>query len=367
MATRPELMPPKCAPVMHRTPPPTCRKSPVSAGSASTARMAAPAPPCRCRPEAEADRSGARVREPLPERAHLGDGQAADLGGALDRPLGQPGLELGPALRVAREPVAILGALVQHGAHQPERERRVGARAGRDVLVAARGGVGAQRVDRDDVRAALLRREHVAPLVEIGGEQVGAPQDHEVRVLEVLGIHADRAAVGGLQRGAGGRGADRRAQARGAHRGEQARAHDPALHHALGAREVVRQHRLGAVPLDRRAQAGRRRLDRLVPADALEAPLALGADSPQRMDDPVGVVQRVEVAVDLGAERAVRERIRAIAAEADGAAVLDIDQPRAGVRAVQRAGPAHDRPHGASVRGPARRSMRWRGLEPPRP
>ena len=317
--------------------------------------------------EAEADRGRARVRQPAPERAHVGDGQAADLGGTLDRPVGQPCLELGPALRVTGEPVAILAALVQDRAHQPERECRIGARPRREMLVAARCGVGAQRVDGDDVRPALLRREHEAPLVEVGGEQVGAPQDDEVRVLEILGIHAHGAAVRGLQRGARGCGADRRAQTRCSHRGEQAGTHDPALHHALGAREVVRQHRFGAVPLDRGAEAGRRRLDRLVPADALEAPLALRADSPQRMDDPIGVVQRVEVAVDLGAERAVRERIGAIAAQADCAAVVDIDQPRAGVRAVQRAGPAHDRPHGASVRGPALRSMRWRGLEPPRP
>ena len=64
--------------------------------------------------EAEADRGRARVREPAPERAHVLDGQAADLGRALDGPLGQARLELGPALRVAREPVAVLGALVEH-------------------------------------------------------------------------------------------------------------------------------------------------------------------------------------------------------------------------------------------------------------
>ena len=49
-ATRPGRMPPKWPPVMHRTPPPTCRKSPVSAGSARIARIAAPAPPWRCSP-----------------------------------------------------------------------------------------------------------------------------------------------------------------------------------------------------------------------------------------------------------------------------------------------------------------------------
>ena len=265
-------------------------------------------------PEADADRGGARVREPAPERPHVLDGQAADLGGALDRPLGQASLELRPALRVARQPVAILGALVQHRAHEAERERRVGARARREVLVAALGGVGAQRVDRDHVRPALLRLQHEAPLMQVGGEEVRAPQDHELRMLELLGVHADRPAVRRPQRGARGRGADRRLQPGGAECREQPRAHDPALHHALGAGEVVRQHRLGAVPLDGRAQPGRCLLDRLVPADPLEAALALRSDAAQRMDDPVGVVQRVQVAIDLGAERTVGERVLAVAA-----------------------------------------------------
>ena len=209
-ATRPASMPPKWPPVMQRTPPPTCRKSPVSAGSARIARIAAPAPPWRCSPRPRRIAVGRVCAKPAPERAHVLDGQAADLGRALDGPLGQARLELGPALGVAREPVAVLGALVEHRAHEAERERRVGARARREVLVAALGGVGAQRVDRDDVRAAPLRREHEAPLVEVRREQVRAPQDHEPRVLEVLGIHADRAAVGRAQGGARGRGADRR-------------------------------------------------------------------------------------------------------------------------------------------------------------
>ena len=323
--------------------------------------------------EAEADGRRPRVREPPAERDDALDREPAGLGRALDRPLGQARLELGPALAAAREPLAILRALVEHDAHEPERQRRVGAGPRREVLVAALGRVGAQRIDRDDVRAPALRREHEAPLMEVRREQVRAPQDHELRVLEVLGIHAHGAAVGRAQRSAGGGRADRRLQARGAERGEQARAHDPALHHALGAGEVVREHRLGAVRVDRGAQPGGRRVERLVPADLLERALALGADPAQRVGHAPGPVDRVEVAVDLRAERPVREGVRAVAAQPDGAPVLDLDQPRARVRAIQRAGSAHDGSHAAeSTAGRRRfrlrsRHMRWRGLEPPRP
>ncbi len=301
-------------------------------------------------PEPEPDRRRPRVREAPPERDHALDRQAADPGRALDGPLGQARLELGPALGVALEPVAILGALVEHDAHEAERERGIRAGPRREMLVAAARGVRAQRVDRDDVRAGFLRGQHEAPLVEVRREQVGAPQQDQPRVLEVLGIHAHGAPVGGAQRGIGGGGADRRPEARGAHRREQPRPHDPALDHALGAGEVVRQHGLGAVPRDRRLQAGGGRFDRVVPADLLERPLALGAGAAQRLGHASGAVDGVEVAVDLGAQRAVGERVRAVAAQVDGAAVLDLDQPGAGVGAVQRAGSAHDRRHAPSLR-----------------
>ena len=157
--------------------------------SAGTARIAADRRPCTAvalQPQADAYRRGAGVREPASQRANILGRQPADLGGALHRPLRQPRLELGPALGVTGEPLAVLGALVEHGAHEPERECGIGARSWREMLVAALGSVRAQRVDCDHVRPAPLRGQHEAPLVEVGGEQVRAPQDHEPRVLEVL-------------------------------------------------------------------------------------------------------------------------------------------------------------------------------------
>ena len=185
---RPASMPPKCPPVMHRRPPPTCRKSPVSAGSArirASRRRRRRAAGVRGR---AGSRWGACARA-ASERDARARPAGRSLGGPLDGPLGEARLELGPALRAAREPLAILRALVEHDPHQPERERRIRARARGDVLVAALGRVRAQRVDRHDVRAAA-RAASTKRHWWNGREQVRAPQDHEPRVLEVLGIHA---------------------------------------------------------------------------------------------------------------------------------------------------------------------------------
>ena len=308
--TRPASMPPKCPPVMHSDAaadvPPVAGER---AASARIARIAAPAPPCRCRPRPTRIAVGPRVREAARRaRATSLDRQAADRRGALDRPLGQARLELGPALacgarasRGRRRPAS------SDDPHEAERERRVGARARREVLVAALGGVGAQRVDRDDVRAAPLRRQHEPPLVEVRREQVGAPQHDQPGVLEVLGVHAHRAAVGGAQRGAGRGRADRRLAAarRRAPRTGAAPMIQPCTR-PIGAGEVVGQDRLGAVPR-RSPSAGRRRSPSSASSQPmlLEAALALRADAAQRVQEPVGAVQRVEVAVDL-ARRARR-------------------------------------------------------------
>ena len=212
----------------------------------------------------------------------------------------------------------------------------------RDVLVAALGGVGAQRVDADDVRAVLLRLEHEAPLVQVRREQVRAPEDHELRPPMSSGSKPTEAPI--VERSAALAAAVQivSPQARGAKGREEARARRPALDDAHRAREVVGQHGLRPVAVDRASDAGGRELERLVPGDPLEAPFALGADPPLRVRQPVGAVESVEVVVDLAAERAPGERVLADAAQADRPAVFHGDVPGARVRAVQRAGAAHD-------------------------
>jgi hypothetical protein len=64
------------------------------------------------------------------------------------------------------------------------------------------------------------------------------------------------------------------------------------------------------------------------------------------------VVDAVEVAVDLGAQRAAGERVLGAAAQLRGHAVDDRDLPRAGVGAVVVAGPEDGE---LGPRGPGRR------------
>ena len=172
----------------------------------------------------------------------------------------------------------------------------------------------------------LLGLLHERPLVQVGGQQVGAPEDDQPGLDDRLRLEADGARRR-CERSAAvaGRGADRGAQPRGAEVGEQARAHRPALHVAHRAGEVVRQDRLGAVR--GRCVACRPAATRPSASSQVAAPegaraRALGADPDHGVGQPVGAVDGVEVVVDLAAERALGERVVAVAADADGPAVL---------------------------------------------
>ncbi len=63
------------------------------------------------------------------------------------------------AQRVAREIVVVLQPFGEEDVHHGQRERGIGAGTDAEPFVALRRGAGANRVDGDDVRAALLRRE----------------------------------------------------------------------------------------------------------------------------------------------------------------------------------------------------------------
>ena len=290
--------------VSDSAPPPTCRQSPVTAGMARTARMAAPAPPCRCMPSPSRIAVGLVLGQPPAERADDVDVEPADLRRPLDGPLGEPRLELRPPDRVALEPVDVGRALVEHRAHEPQRERGIGPRQRRDVLVAAGGRLGPDRIDGDEVGPASTGLEQELPHVHVRVEGVRPPEDHELRVDHVLGVVADSGAERRVARGMGGCGAEVRVQLRGAEVAEQPRPERPALDVPHRARVVVREDRLGPVALDGALEALRREPQRLLPRDLLETALALAPDAAQRMQEAVRRVDGVEVAVDLAAQRA---------------------------------------------------------------
>ena len=140
--------------------------------------------------------------------------------------------------RVAIDVVVIDEVLGDQHVHQAERERGVGARQERDVLVALFGRLAAIRVDGDELRAAALRFLRARPQVQVGRDRVAAPDEDQAAVLELLDVGpddgADRRDPAGL---AGGR-ADGAVEQRRAEAMEEAAVHRAVLQEAHRARVV---------------------------------------------------------------------------------------------------------------------------------
>ena len=88
------------------------------------------------------------------------------------------------------------------------------------------------------------------------------------------------------------------------------RSSDGHLDEALHAGRAVGQDGLGPGLGDDRLPARGDVDERLVPADALEAALALRSDALERVEHAVRVVDALQVVIDLGAQRAAREGMR---------------------------------------------------------
>ena len=63
--------------------------------------------------------------------------------------------------------------------------------------------------------------------------------------------------------------------------------------------------------------------------------------SPKRVQEPVGMVDMVQVRPDLGTQPAAGYRVLRVASEADGLPVADLGHHATGVGAVMRARPTH--------------------------
>ena len=84
-------------------------------------------------------------------------------------------------------------------------------------------------------------------------------------------------------------------------------------------------------------------VERLVPGDrARTVPLPFGPTRRSGVRRRSVVIRALDVAIDLRAEEAARERMLGVAGDAHRAPVLDGDEHRAGVGAVVRTGAAHD-------------------------
>jgi hypothetical protein len=122
-----------------------------------------------------------------------------------------------------------------------------------------------------------------------------------------------------------------------------------------GAGVVIRPHRLAAVARLGGEKLLRHQIERVVPGDRRELSRSFRPAPQQRLQQPVGMMDALGVARDLGADHAGRVVVVLGAAHpADAAAVDHLDVERAGRGAVVRTGGRCDRDVGADelIHGP---------------
>ncbi len=272
-------------------------------------------------------------------RGHPGDAGHALRVVLLDV-LGERGEAEGGALDVG----LVHPALADQHVHDPQREGPVRSRARHQVPVGEARGVGAVGIDADHEGAAAPRPLHERHRVDVGVGGVDAPEHDEVGVDHLLGVAPGHRAERRPPARVGGADADRALEPRGPE-GVEERVAGRDLHDAERPAVGERQQRLRAPLGDDPAPAMRDLVERLVPADRLEAPLALGPDSAKGRGDSGIPVDPLRVVVHLAADHALGERVGGIADHVGDAARVDRHLERALRRAVVRTDGRDDRSH----------------------
>src|SRR3984885_7581406 len=225
--------------------------------------------------------------------------------------------------------------------HQAERERAVGPREQRDMLVTFLRRERTIGVDRDEPRAAALRLLRARPEMHARGDRIASPENDELRILRDLDIHTDaraeRDAVAGGSRG----GADGALEQAGAEPVKEPLRHGLALHETHGAGIAIRQDAFGIVGGDVPEALGDAR-NRLFPRNSLEAPFSFLADAPHRMQQPLWVIGSLGVASHLGTENSRRRAVIRGARDLQSDAVLHVHLERTGIGTIVRTRGFHD-------------------------
>ncbi len=304
------------------------------------------------------------IRRQLRDLRHR---QAGDRGRPLRRPLRHA-----PAQRIQPHGMLSRPRLVhpppgEQQVHQRQHHGAVRSRLRHQVAVGALGGQGTVRVDQPHLRAAAPGFVQPRNEVRMGARRVRAPQENQSAVDHVLRVRAEAAAHSHPSRFRPRDGADGAIQPARAHAGPEPGIADGALHGAQRAGVAVGKDRFGAVRFQDRLPAAGDRLQRLLPRDALEAALSLGADASERMAQPLRMEDQLQIAVDFRAEPAAGVGVVRIPLDPNGpTGFVQGDHPAAGVRAVVRAGAfdAGDAAHGwAPLPAPAAVAGRRRHLE----
>ena len=106
--------------------------------------------------------------------------------------------------------------------HDGECEHGVGAGAYLEMPVAGCGGAGVHGIDTDNFCTVATGLFDDGPEMEIGNDGIGAPEDYESAVYEVLGIDTNAISLGGCESGMSDSAADISVELAGADQSEQA-------------------------------------------------------------------------------------------------------------------------------------------------
>ena len=286
---------------------------------------------------AQADERLLRAAIHRGEPLHIGRGNAGDGGDAVRREARQH-LAFDPveAKRVLRDVLAVAQLVAHQDVHDAEGQRGVGADADRDVPVGNLRRSRAARIDHHELHAALADLLDLRPEMHVGGEQIGAPADHQVGLDHRFRIGAADRPHRDVPRRLAATVAHRAGpQPAGAHRVEQP-VRQAAVHQALMRAVAVAEQRQRSRLGDDGLPARRDLVERLVPGDRRELAFALRADAAQRRGEALGRMHQFGVAVDLGAGKAGGERLVGIALDAHHASVLDMRKQRAHVGTIVR-------------------------------
>ncbi len=150
-------------------------------------------------PVVEPDRRGANLPVVTRELLDLGGRDAAEPRHTLRVELAGTRGERIEAQRVALDVVAVEPAFAHQHMHHAECKGAVRARQQRDVLVALLSRQRTVRIDGDQLRAVALGFLRATPQVQVGRDGVGAPEDDQLRVLELLDVGAIARAERGRQ------------------------------------------------------------------------------------------------------------------------------------------------------------------------
>jgi hypothetical protein len=269
-------------------------------------------------------------------------GQAGDLGSTLRPILLHPRTQFRFANRVPLQIIPIFQPFRKDHVQYPQRQCRICAGVERYVLVALRRRARTVRIDGDHLCAVRSGALDKRPQMRVGCQRIGAPQQHELCIRELLGIGTDALANGVSIPRRTRRRADRAVEQRRAQLVEEAPVHRAVHQHAPCASIRIRQDRLGSVLSNDPFEATGDLIERFVPADALPLPRAARSNPAHGVQHTVGVVGTLDVARHFGAQKALRDGMRRVTRHLDRLAVLDGHEHGAGVGAVVRAGAAHN-------------------------